>query len=88
MPELGEIKKGTEIEYKGHGKFIWVACEICKKERWVMLNKGVPIYRLCHSCFNSGERNYRWVGRKKTRDGYVLIYLQPDDPLRSIIRMV
>jgi len=84
MPELGEIKKGTEIGYMGHGKFIWAACEICKKERWVMLNKGVPIYRFCHSCFNSGKRNYRWAGRKKTRDGYILIYLQPDDPLRSM----
>lgn len=45
MPELGELRKGREIGYTSGSKFIWAACEICGKERWVhSLNK------ICQHC--------------------------------------
>ena len=44
MAELGEIKKGLEIgktsKADRYHKYIWQACGICGKERWVKLVKG------------------------------------------------
>lgn len=46
MPLLGDIEYGRDIgHYKGH-KFIWLACENCGRERWVLLKKGKPTKRL------------------------------------------
>ncbi len=35
---LGELKRGKEIGKVG--KFIWLACVDCGKERWVEIKKG------------------------------------------------
>lgn len=57
MPQLGEIKKGRDINRKTiGGNFIWHACEGCSKERWVILKFGKPINILCHSCAGKGKR--------------------------------
>ncbi len=50
MPEIGEIRKAQEIGYKGYRKRVWAACEICGKERWQELLKGILIRRCCPSC--------------------------------------
>jgi len=43
MPEIGEICKSRELGYKSRGqKYIWLACELCNKERWVRIEKGKP----------------------------------------------
>jgi len=92
-PRLGEIRKAIELGYKATGKFIWVACEKCGKERWVQLLGNEPRRRLCRSCVGlghhhsektiakiSGENSSSWKGgRQNNRDGYILVKLQSDD---------
>jgi hypothetical protein len=47
---LGEIRNGWEIGFSEHCKWIWVACEVCGKERWVVLKKGQPESTRCIHC--------------------------------------
>lgn len=60
MPYLNEIKSGTELGFKDHGKYIWTACEDCGKERWVGYRNGKIRQILCMSCSKTGIRNNRW----------------------------
>jgi len=76
MAELGEIKKAEEIGYKGKGcKFIWVACEVCGKERWIQLSHGKPNSLLCRTCAaqkRAGAKSLFWKGgRRVTTQGYI-----------------
>jgi len=32
MPQLGEIKRGKEIDFQGAARYMWAACEDCGKE--------------------------------------------------------
>lgn len=51
MSQLNEIQSGTDIGKCSRGKYIWVACPICGKERWIELRRGKPRWSsLCHSC--------------------------------------
>lgn len=75
MPVIGEVKSARELGYKGNGRRVWSACELCKDERWVMRNTdGSPQNKLCVHCFlktRSRENNHNWKGgRFKTVDGY------------------
>lgn len=78
MPELGEIRKGTDIGYKCHGlKYIWHACSDCGKERWVSIIKGMPEYERCASCARKrqippGVGAYS-KGKRKNSGGYIRI---------------
>ena len=87
MPRLGEIRKGSEISKAGYWeKYIWTACDICGKERWVKLKRGKPISQKCKVCAvtlldrsQRGELHPNWKGgRFKGEDGYIYILLQPD----------
>ena len=60
MPYLGEIKSGTELGFKDHGKYIWAACEDCGRERWIGYRNGKIRRTLCMSCSKTGIRNNRW----------------------------
>lgn len=77
MPEIGEIKHGYEIGYKGNNqsKYLWQACGDCKKTRWVMLHKRLPQSYYCPSC----ARRNRSVGIRKD-GGYIVVRLYRDDP--------
>ena len=80
MPQLGDIKRGTEIGqgYTG-GKFIFHACPECGKERWVRFVKGAPYWLYCQSCSKLGN-TYRSKGRhQKTYQGYTAIYVPKRD---------
>jgi len=71
MPIVGEIKQGYEIGQRHSGKFIWVPCALCGKERWVILHKGLPRSKTCKSCtFKLPEQRERRrilsTGRKHT----------------------
>lgn len=86
MPELGEIKKGKEIGYKRKTcNYIWQACEICGKERWVLLRNKQPICTHCNRCAGikrgrSGQANYNWRGGiTKDKAGYILVRVFPND---------
>jgi hypothetical protein len=83
MPEIGEIRKGTDIGYTGVNKFIWHACTECGKERWVSYRNGMPKYNLCYSCSAKrkiGDKASCWKGgRVQRRNGYVELWLSPND---------
>ena len=72
------IKSGNNYQ-----KFILHSCEGCGKERWVRLQKGLPLSVICRSCAGKthrGTRNSRWQGgRKETSQGYIKIWLDRDD---------
>ena len=87
---LGEIKKAKEIGYKGTHQCMWVACEICGKERWVELKKGVPKSKLCLICATTnleyrakmskmqiGEKGHNWRGGRIKQQGYIKVLIQP-----------
>jgi len=78
MPEIGDIKKGIEVGFKSHGSVIWHACEVCGKERWVQVNvkSFEPTNKRCNSCAQLDKKGGRSESR---RDGYIMIYLHPDD---------
>lgn len=98
MPELGEIKEANKLGYKGiRKKYIWQACEVCHKERWVQLRKGQPVSTRCIICAaqNEGvrkkkseahrmEKNSHWQGGKIKLSGYVFIKLSPDSFFHSM----
>uniref|UniRef100_A0A6M3KIY2 Putative homing endonuclease n=1 Tax=viral metagenome TaxID=1070528 RepID=A0A6M3KIY2_9ZZZZ len=94
MPELGEIQTGMERGFKGSwAKYVWHACEVCGKERWVYLQNGVPKFTHCKSCAmkrestrrkcseaHSGKNSYTWKGGKITvKRGYINIWTPPDN---------
>lgn len=86
MPQRGEIRRANEIGYQGHGNYIWCACVECGKLRWVRLRCGRPTKLRCLSCsskhkphkFGADAHNWRG-GRILTKEGYILVKLQPSD---------
>ncbi len=93
MPELGEFRIAEEIGYKSKGmKYIWAACEVCGKQRWVCFKNGKPEQKRCLSCGMKlsektkgklrGAKHSIWKGgRYRCGDGYIRVWLQPDDLL-------
>jgi len=90
MPQLGEIKRGGEIRKignRGYTKYIWAACEICGKQRWVHFVKGKAVSLKCKSCKQRlentgvlGEKSRSWQGgRYKDAEGYIRVRIYPDD---------
>ncbi|MCK4354449.1 MAG: hypothetical protein KAW83_04270 [Dehalococcoidia bacterium] len=75
-PKIGEIRRWKEIGKKGRYssfKYIFYACIICGKTRWVRLEKGKPQHLKCKSCARcKGDRH-------KNKRGYILIRLCPND---------
>jgi len=83
MPEIGEIRKGTELGYKARYYFIWQACAGCGKEHWVKIRKGIPVSTRCIHCagiYRRGNRNGRRREKERWQDryGYIHIVIQPD----------
>jgi len=80
--KIGEIRKASEIGFKGHLKHIWVACLDCGKEHWVQLRRDRPNLRcrLCYGKSRVGLNASNWKGGRVTDGtGYILIKLYPDD---------
>ena len=94
-PQIGEIRQGKDLLYKGyvtsHSKFQYLACEVCGKARWVRLTHGKPrgltegkVCKLCavkkFGANKPGKGSSAWNGgRTHTIDGYINIYLEPQD---------
>ncbi len=91
-PTIGDIQRGHSDTHN-RSKYIYLACEVCGKKRWVRIvasiNKpvGKTEGKVCKLCAvkkfganKPGKRHASWGGgRSFTSDGYVNIYLEPDD---------
>lgn len=86
MPEIGEVRKASEIGKGGKHLFIWRSCPDCGKESWVVSNSGRPVSLHCKPCgvkrgTRRGAESQSWKGgRRKQSDGYILLLLTPDNP--------
>ena len=80
--ELGKIKSPTN-------KFTWLGCIDCGKQRWVQYLQGNHSIR-CNSCSQKerarinphrfrGQNNPTWTGGQIKSDGYILVWISPDD---------
>jgi len=85
MPDIGEIRKGPEIGRAKKTKWMWHGCVFCGKQRWVQIKRGVPEKTRCKSCAgrqsdDRREKSVAWKGgRIKDKQGYIMIYLNPND---------
>lgn len=52
MPEIGEIRSGTEIGHKHKNFYIRAACIDCGKGRWARMKNGQALYPRCRVCAN------------------------------------
>ncbi len=101
MPKLGEARQGRDIKEKEkfpYARYIWARCRQCGNKRWARdttLN-NVNYTGLCKSCYaranialfarRIGSNHPRWKGgRVKTKEGYILRRLYPDDPFYSMV---
>ncbi len=49
--QIGDTRFGREIgKLPLRHRFVWDSCEVCGKERWVMLIKGMPQRLRCFQC--------------------------------------
>lgn len=87
MPNIDDIKVGKTLGYSPNAgnKHIWLACEKCGKERWVVLRKGLPKTKLCYRCTRptsesrSGPKSHFWKGGRRYKDRYIELWISPDD---------
>ncbi len=78
-PEIGEIKYGKEIGKSGkYTKYIWQTCAQCGRERWVSYRQQP---KKCSDCAvkDTASESKSWKGGRTNENGYISIYLQPDD---------
>ena len=93
MPQLGEIRSGPHIGFARYGAYIYLACRMCGKGRWVRRNwtKRPTFTGLCLSCYNhsqekSGNRSPHWNGgQSMTTDGYIRVWLNPSSPFFPMV---
>lgn len=56
MPQLGEIQRVQQYKRNGikggYKAFVWHACEVCGKTRWVKFERGKPRNLKCVRCSN------------------------------------
>ena len=79
--------KGTRLNERkvdNHGNvYIWAACVVCSKQRWVRQLKGRLKDTICHQCVMGTHRregHYNWNGgRFSDKKGYILIKVQSHD---------
>ena len=91
MPEIGVIKRATEVGFKGSHKVVWHACVDCGKERWVKLRYKLPQSKKCRSCAQEGRRGVKsgaWKGGRRIQGGYIEVRLQPDDFFYPMTRQI
>lgn len=94
MPKLGDIIRGRELGKMGSAKdrsrrYIFVSCPKCDEKRWISFNPEInkSVSRICVHCSSranslgrQGSKHPCWKGgRTKTRDGYIIIRIYPDD---------
>jgi hypothetical protein len=55
-PVLGELRYGRELGRNTGQRFIFAACEVCGKTRWVEYRKGAITDKRCIHCVNKGRK--------------------------------
>ena len=84
MPELGEIR---QIKKTVSMKYIWLACNRCKEERWVRYAPSRNT-AMCRNCYNQnreelahrGADSHAWKGgRVSKKGGYVAVHIEKDN---------
>ena len=76
MPKIGDVIHG-----KNGNRFIWSACAICGKKRWVQLVRNKLMSIRCKSCAKTGENHPHWKGGKfKNFYGYILLKIKSTNP--------
>jgi len=72
MPAIGEIVNGGKIGKLASGQYIWHACVICGKERWVRLAHKLPRSQRCPNCYTKSEA--------RLHGDYIHVHLPTSDP--------
>jgi hypothetical protein len=92
MPSIGEKVRGSKIDKpksnQGDREYIWLTCVDCGKGRWTQKGKHPQRCRKCASKKSfeerpllNGSNSPCWKGgRRKTRMGYILIWLNDNSP--------
>jgi len=61
MPNIGDICRGDKLEKKKYQWYMWSACKVCGRERWVVMDRKtdrVASCSICRQCASkSVERN-------------------------------
>jgi len=93
MPQIGDLIKETELHPGSphRRKFVWTACRLCGRERWVRWKKGNPEYNRCDSLecrrtFLKGTHRVNRVGRTLDARGYILVWVDENDFFSSMRR--
>ena len=98
MPSIGDITRANEVGKSGTSKQYYMACPVCRYERWVQVKSTKRNDGMCRTCFGStmrgrpkptirGENNPAWKGgRTFLKSGYVRINMYMDDPLTPMAR--
>ncbi len=96
-PPIGDISTEWAIgrNVKVNHKLIYAACIDCGKKRWVALKQGGPEHQRCKECgqkvvavklkaFHKDKHPAIYKGGFKTKQGYKVIYIKPDDFFSSM----
>ena len=85
MNILGDITTGHKINKVNNGKYVWVSCEICGKERWVALvvKTNQPLSKMCQDCTHDESRK---LGTTTTWGNYEYISLPKNSPYISMTK--
>ena len=89
MPIIGEIRKARQAGKTGSSRYVWHACEVCGRERWVQIKNGQPRNKFCVRCPQLGNPSWlgkvrefssNWKGGRTTdTEGYIHIRLSKSD---------
>ena len=90
MPKIGDIESSKTLGYKSPNSMVFALCVDCEEGRWVRVHKNRPISERCRPCslkYHVSDKHCCWKGgRIKTKVGYVLVKVFPDDfyyPMRK-----
>lgn len=67
MPNIGDIKRASEVGYAGRALFVWIACSGCGITRWRPLHSP---YSVCQTC----------GARRRAREQYPITYTGMREP--------
>lgn len=75
-----------DIIHKDGNKFVWSACSICGRGRWVQLVRNKLMSIKCKSCAKKGKNHPAWKGGKyKNFYGYILLKIKSTDPFFKMV---